>query len=151
MVVVLWVVLPAFHQRHGYLCRDLTWTDVRMLWVVCCLLLCLISWWMFWWTTNVFFWNENRWVFGLLTSQSVCTRNQYRTALVLFGARVSTRQYLNAKGSAHHRMPRIHPKPQQWINMYTHRIHVWYIYLHVVVFFMVNVGEYAIYGSYGTC
>ena len=29
----------------------------------------------------------------------------------------------------------------------THTIHVWYIYLHVVVFFMINVGNYTIHGS----
>ena len=29
-----------------------------------------------------------------------------------------------------------------------HRIHVWYIYLHLVIF-MVNVGKYTIHGSYG--
>ena len=34
----------------------------------------------------------------------------------------------------------------------SHRIHVWYIYLHLVVFngkIMVNVGKYTIHGLYG--
>ena len=31
----------------------------------------------------------------------------------------------------------------------THRIHVWYIYLHEWLIFMVNVGKYTIHGSYG--
>ena len=34
-------------------------------------------------------------------------------------------------------------------NNKTHRIHVWYIYLHLVVFWMVNVGKYTIHGCYG--
>ena len=32
---------------------------------------------------------------------------------------------------------------------HTHWIHVWDIYLHLVDFFMVNVGKYTIHGSYG--
>ena len=32
----IWLVhfdfMPAFHQRHRYLCRDLSWIDVRMFW-----------------------------------------------------------------------------------------------------------------------
>ena len=31
----------------------------------------------------------------------------------------------------------------------THTIHVWYIYLHEWLIFMVNVGEYTIHGWYG--
>ena len=31
----------------------------------------------------------------------------------------------------------------------SHRIHVWYIYLHAWLIFMVNVGRYIIHGSYG--
>ena len=31
----------------------------------------------------------------------------------------------------------------------THTIHVWYIYLHVVDYFVVNVGKYTIHGWYG--
>ena len=34
-------------------------------------------------------------------------------------------------------------------NRISHRIHVWYIYLHEWLVFMVNVGEYTIHGSYG--
>ena len=31
----------------------------------------------------------------------------------------------------------------------SHRIHVWYIYLHEWLIFMVHVGKYTIHGSYG--
>ena len=31
----------------------------------------------------------------------------------------------------------------------THRIHVWYIYTHIWLIYMVNVGKYTIHGSYG--
>ena len=31
---------------------------------------------------------------------------------------------------------------------YTHRIHVWYIYLHLVDFYGFHVGKYTIHGSY---
>ena len=34
--------------------------------------------------------------------------------------------------------------------IHTHGIHVWYIYLHLVEFVLVNVGRYTIHGSYGT-
>ena len=42
----------------------------------------------------------------------------------------------------------------QWRTIYlkkipTHRIHVWYIYLHEWLIFMVNVGKYTIHGCYG--
>ena len=30
-----------------------------------------------------------------------------------------------------------------------HRIHVWYIYLYFVDYFLVNVGKYTLHGSYG--
>ena len=30
-----------------------------------------------------------------------------------------------------------------------HRIHVWYIYPHLVYYFLVNVGKYTLHGSYG--
>ena len=33
--------------------------------------------------------------------------------------------------------------------LFSHRIHVWYIYLHLVDLFMVNVGKYAIHESFG--
>ena len=36
-----------------------------------------------------------------------------------------------------------------WMMNQTHRIHVWYIYLHEWLIFMVNVGKYTIHGSYG--
>ena len=32
---------------------------------------------------------------------------------------------------------------------HTHRIHVWYIYTHIWLIYMVNVGKYTIHGSYG--
>ena len=31
----------------------------------------------------------------------------------------------------------------------TYRIHVWYVYLHEWLMFMVNVGKYSVHGSYG--
>ncbi len=45
---------------------------------------------------------------------------------------------------------RVIPTVTLWTSFYIpHRIHVWYIYLHLVVFVMVNVGKYTIHGSYG--
>ena len=38
--------------------------------------------------------------------------------------------------------------PEIYLHPHTHRIRVWYIYLHLVNF-MVNVGKYTIRGSYG--
>ena len=33
--------------------------------------------------------------------------------------------------------------------VHSHRIHVWYIYLHSIDFYGINVGKYTIHGSYG--
>ena len=41
----------------------------------------------------------------------------------------------------------LHGKSRQ--NVHTHTIHVWYIYLHMVDLFMVNVGKYTIHGLFG--
>ena len=42
-----------------------------------------------------------------------------------------------------------HPTKRKLGEFPPHRIHVWYIYLHGWLIFMVNVGIYTIHGSYG--
>ena len=45
----------------------------------------------------------------------------------------------------------VHMNPEISEKIHTHTIHVWYIDIHLVDFYgIINVGKYAIYGSYGT-